>query len=125
MDWSLQNYNTSTCRSYSSMFQMCKSHQTYHRTVTDSFLKTMDFEHARSEIEMARVLHCNCHVMVFAEELKHEVIPHVSKCLPTNHLLIENFRPIDLVDLRAIYLIDLSIPIMTKESSTTCATILK
>jgi len=77
--------------------------------MTDSFFKTVYFEHARSEIEMARVLHCNCHVVVLAKELKHEVIPHVSKCLPINRLMSENLRPIDLMDL--------CIPTMTKESS--------
>jgi len=67
--------------------------------MTDSFLKTMYFEHARSEIEMARILHCNCHVMILAKELKHEVIPHVSKCLPNNQQMIENSRAPKLMNL--------------------------
>jgi hypothetical protein len=51
--------------------------------VTDGFLKAVDFEHACSEVEMARILHGNRHVMVLAEQLEHEVIVHVGKCLPT------------------------------------------
>lgn len=50
---------------------------TYNAALPNSFFIALQLYHACCHIQVARIFHCQSHVLVLSEQLKHEVISHV------------------------------------------------